>query len=92
MSDNNRTSNTYGGITFFQGLFLVFLVLKLLGHIDWSWWWVTAPLWAPLAVLLVVLVGVLLVWAVFRTLRWWRESKARREEYWNGYYDETDVR
>jgi hypothetical protein len=26
-------------------LFLVFLVLKLIGVIAWSWWWVTAPLW-----------------------------------------------
>lgn len=26
-------------------LFVVFLVLKLTGYIDWSWWWITAPLW-----------------------------------------------
>ena len=26
-------------------LFVVFLVLKLTDHIDWSWWWVTSPLW-----------------------------------------------
>ena len=26
-------------------LFVVFLVLQLCGYIDWSWWWVTAPLW-----------------------------------------------
>ncbi|QGH79743.1 hypothetical protein SEA_ANON_72 [Gordonia phage Anon] len=26
-------------------LFLVFLVLKLIAVIDWSWWWITAPLW-----------------------------------------------
>jgi hypothetical protein len=26
-------------------LFLIFLTLKLVGTIDWSWWWVTAPLW-----------------------------------------------
>lgn len=28
-------------------LFLLFLGLKLTGYIDWSWWWVTAPLWIP---------------------------------------------
>ena len=27
-------------------VFIVFLVLKLVGTIDWSWWWVTCPLWA----------------------------------------------
>lgn len=30
-------------------LFLLFLALKLTGYIDWSWWWVTAPLWIPIA-------------------------------------------
>mgnify|MGYP003634488306 CR=1 FL=1 len=28
-------------------LFITFLVLKLTEVIDWSWWWVTAPLWVP---------------------------------------------
>lgn len=35
-------------------LFLIFLTLKLLGRIDWSWWWVTSPLWVPVAFLLMV--------------------------------------
>jgi hypothetical protein len=26
-------------------IFVVFLVLKLLGILTWSWWWITAPLW-----------------------------------------------
>lgn len=33
-------------------VFCIFLVLKLVGTIDWSWWWVTAPLWGPVAILL----------------------------------------
>lgn len=33
-------------------LFLLFLALKLTGYIDWSWWWVTAPLWIPIAIAL----------------------------------------
>jgi hypothetical protein len=52
---NNNTSN---GIGFGTVLFLVFLVLKLTGTIDWSWWWVTSPLWIPLA-LGVVIMGIL---------------------------------
>lgn len=35
------------------GLFMAFLVLKLCGVIHWSWWWVTAPLWVPLAAFVV---------------------------------------
>lgn len=37
-------------------LFLVFLTLKLAGIIGWSWWWVFAPFWVPLALLLVTVV------------------------------------
>ena len=36
-------------------LFITFLVLKLTSVIDWSWWWVTAPLWGPLALVIVIL-------------------------------------
>lgn len=28
-------------------LAIVFIVLKLTNVIDWAWWWVLAPLWAP---------------------------------------------
>ena len=47
-------------------LFVVFLTLKLTGNIDWSWWWVTSPLWLPLAILigfitLIITVGIILV-------------------------------
>ena len=42
-------------------LFVVFLVLKLTGAIDWSWWLVTIPLWIGVAWLLLttVFIGVL---------------------------------
>lgn len=38
----------------FGTLFLIFLVLKLCGLITWSWWWVTSPLWIPLAIGIVI--------------------------------------
>ena len=42
-------------------LFVVFLVLKLTNVIAWSWWWVTAPLWAGFAIffLVVFVAGVI---------------------------------
>jgi len=46
------------------GVFLVFLTLKLCGVIDWSWWWVTAPLWIPFALALVVLIGAAILCGV----------------------------
>ena len=46
-------------------LFIVFLILKLVGVITWSWLWVLAPLWIPLALgLAVFLVGLIIV-AIF---------------------------
>lgn len=44
-------------IGFCGALFLIFLVLKLLGFIAWSWWWVAAPIWAPVAVLALLWLG-----------------------------------
>lgn len=49
---------TYKGLGFMQALFLVLLVLKLTGVIDWSWWLITLPLWGPLAIILLALIGV----------------------------------
>jgi len=44
-------------IGFLPLLFLIFLVLKLTNVIDWSWWWVTAPIWGSLVFgIIVVLV------------------------------------
>lgn len=34
-----------GGIGFPGLLAIVFIVLKLTGEIDWSWWWVLSPVW-----------------------------------------------
>jgi len=47
-----------GGIGFCGLLFIVFLVLKLTEVIAWSWWWITAPLWMPITIVLVVLLFI----------------------------------
>lgn len=51
MSDNNSSN----GIGLGTILFLIFMVLKLTNVIDWSWWWVTAPLWIPFILAVIVL-------------------------------------
>jgi hypothetical protein len=40
---------------------LIFITLKLTGHITWSWLWVLAPFWVPLAIALAVLVIAFIV-------------------------------
>lgn len=57
----SKTETASGGVGFGSLLFLLFLGLKL-GHvINWSWWWVTAPLWVPFALLATILVVGLVV-------------------------------
>ena len=34
-----------GGLGIAGVLTIVFVVLKLVGTISWSWWWVLSPLW-----------------------------------------------
>ena len=52
----NKSTASGGGIGMCTVLFIVFLVLKLVGVIGWSWWWVCAPLWIPVALALVILI------------------------------------
>lgn len=51
-----------GGIGVLGLLGVAFVVLKLCGVINWSWWWVTAPFWGGIAlVLAIILVPVTVV-------------------------------
>ena len=50
----SNTSNSSNGLGIGTILFLIFMVLKLTNYIDWSWWWVTAPLWIPIIILGIV--------------------------------------
>ena len=55
------SQKTSGGIGFMGALFITFLVLKLTNVIDWSWWWVTAPLWAGIALGLLIFLIIIIV-------------------------------
>lgn len=60
MSDEKKVVNVQV-IGFAQSLTIMFIALKLTHYIDWSWWWVFAPLWLPFAFLVGVLAFVFLV-------------------------------
>jgi hypothetical protein len=49
-------NSSSGGIGFTSLLTVAFIVLKLCKVITWSWLWVLAPTWIPLAILIIVLV------------------------------------
>lgn len=52
-----QKNQTWGG-GFLGLLTLLFIGLKLTGHIAWSWWWVLGPLWIPFAIILVLFIVV----------------------------------
>ena len=53
MSNNNSSSS---GIGFTGLLTIVFITLKLLGKIDWSWWWVLSPLWIGALIIIAIII------------------------------------
>ena len=55
MSEKTSTSS---GIGVLGLLGVLFVALKLCGVIHWSWWWVTAPFWGGLALVLVPLIVI----------------------------------
>lgn len=61
----NKSTTTVSGIGFSGLLTIVFIVLKLIGVINWSWIWVLSPIWisAALAILLVIIFILIELWA-----------------------------
>lgn len=65
---STNIENRTGGIGISGLLFCVFVALKLgLGEtavMGWSWWWVCAPIWLPVALLLpIALIALFIMWA-----------------------------
>ena len=50
-----------GGIGFVGLLTIVFITLKLLNKIDWSWWWVLSPIWISLLIFVFVTLIIIIV-------------------------------
>jgi Flp pilus assembly protein TadB len=61
---SSKSTASSSGISILGLLGVAFVVLKLCGVIDWSWWWVTLPFWGGLAIVLAVLVILGLIWLV----------------------------
>jgi len=53
--NNEINTSSSRGIGFIGLLTLLFIALKLLNKIDWSWWWVLSPMWISIGIGLSVL-------------------------------------
>ena len=79
---SEKTVRVSGGIGLGGALFVLFVALQLTGHIDWEWYWIAAPMWIPLGVLLAFLalfgVGVGVACGVAALIDW-RGARRRRK-------------
>ena len=64
-SSSKATASASGGVGFCGLLFIALLVLKLTHVIDWSWWWITAPLWGGAALFIIAVILIVLISAWF---------------------------
>ena len=60
MKKDNQETTIKTGVNFLEMLFLLFLGLKLADKIDWSWWWVFAPIWMPLVIVGIAIIGMVI--------------------------------
>jgi hypothetical protein len=62
-------------------LIIIFVVLRLIGVIHWSWWWVLAPLWIGAAI-----IGIMFATAGIRMLfilrRLRKRLRALSQRWW----------
>ena len=59
MKDKNYNANNTG-VGILGVLLIIFIVLKLVGVVTWSWWVVLIPLWIEIGLLIIVI--LVIVW------------------------------
>jgi len=62
--DSSSSNSASGGIGFVGLLTIVFITLKLLGKITWSWWWVLSPALISLGFVLAIVAFVVGLYAL----------------------------
>jgi len=63
LMSEKKSVNT-SDISFINLLTVLFIGLKLTGHIDWSWWWVLSPLWIGLVVIVMLAIIITIIEAM----------------------------
>ena len=71
MANNSNSSGSGSkGLGFTGALQIVFIVLKLLGKINWSWLWVFSPLWIPVLIVFAFAAIVLLITLISKIIQY----------------------
>ena len=58
---SSKSSSASSGIGFTGLLTVVFITLKLLGKISWSWVWVLSPIWISICLGILLIVGIVIL-------------------------------
>ena len=73
-----KNNNSSSGLGFSGVLTIIFIVLKLVGVIDWSWWWVVSPT--------LINIGVCLLFVIIYTIYLIHKQKTydsvRKKDKW----------
>ena len=73
MNNNNTTTS---GIGLSTVLTIVFVVLKLVGTIDWSWWWVFSPVLIDAGLIIIGLI-LIFIYVIYDNKKYGTTSKKR---------------
>ena len=73
MSKNN--GSTSSGLGILDVLAIIFIVLKCVGVINWSWWWVLSPIFASIG-LGIIVISIKAILEVRRT----KKLQAKKEK------------
>lgn len=65
MSNNNSNINIKISSSFLTLLTILFIGLKLTNYINWSWWWVLAPIWIPISIALIGILTIFILYIIF---------------------------
>jgi membrane protein YdbS with pleckstrin-like domain len=78
-SDRESGSTAKGGVGVTGLLGVAFIVLKLVGVINWSWLWVLSPFWVTAALVILLLI-IYVVLSVIDETRKERARERRRKK------------
>jgi len=67
MKENKEITNR--GINAVELLQVIFIVLKILNKIQWSWLWVLAPIWISIIIFIIGFLSFMLI-AKMNSKRW----------------------
>jgi hypothetical protein len=62
---SSSSSSSSGGIGFTGLLTVLFVGLKLTGHITWSWWWVLSPIIISTSIVILFILALLIGAIIF---------------------------